>query len=105
MILRTVGTVLGVRAMEANKTTGELSKFCTLDIYDPEDGPAEIRCPLDIVIPDVGTQVEVRLTVRAYSGFVNEKKTRSGEAVGVAGDAKVQYTAVSVTKVRAAKAA
>lgn len=94
MNLTTTGTILGVRANEANKRTGELSKFCTIDLYDAEDGPAEIRCPLDVKLPAPGTLVQVKIKVSAYSGFVRESE--KGATVG---DARIQYTAVEVTPV------
>lgn len=93
------GTLLGTRALEANKRTGELSKFQMVDVYNTEDGPAEFRASLDLPLPEPGTAVEIKVRVTAYSGFV--KETRSGE--GVAGDARVNYTATAVNWLQASK--
>lgn len=95
MLLRTEGTVLGVRAQEPNKRTGELSRWKTLDLYT-EDGPAELRLEVSAPDPEPGSRVSVKVGVTAYSGFV--KNTQSGE--GVAGDAKLMFTALEVTPAR-----
>jgi hypothetical protein len=96
MRLTTVGTVLGVRDLPArtDRTTGEVipSRWKMLDLYDPEDGPSELRLSADAESPAPGSIVEVKVGVTAYSGFVNQ--TRSGE--GVAGDAKIMFTALVV---------
>jgi hypothetical protein len=96
--LTATGTLIGVRAIEPNKTTGEISRFQLIDVYDAQHGAAEFRVPLDVALPSPGTPVELQVRVSAYSGFA--KTTRGGEAV--AGDARVTYTATAVSWVKKA---
>lgn len=86
MILTATGTVLGVRAMPANRKTGELSRWKSLDLYTA-DGPAELRIDVDADVPDPGSHVLVKVGVSAYSGWVRD---------GAAGDAKLIFTALSL---------
>jgi hypothetical protein len=91
MILKTTGTVLGVRESDYTlKSTGEVRTRRMLDLYDPEDGPAELQLADDVEKPEPGTQVEAKVAVRAWSGFVRD---------GVAGDARVQFTCVALAPI------
>jgi len=96
MILRTRGTVLGVRDLPANKKTGEASRWKMLDIYAEGDGPAELRLSVEVDSPETGTLVDVKVGVTAYSGFVRD---------GAAGDARIMFTAHEVLPVEPAVAA
>lgn len=104
MKLKATGTVLGVRSEEyTNKSTGEIKTRRTLDLYDPEDGPAELGLRDDIDSPEPGALVTVTVAVRSFSGFVNEK-----QGVAIAGDAKTLYSVTAIEyvgrKPRAVKA-
>lgn len=91
MILRTTGTVLGVRSEDYTiKATGEMRTRRTLDLYDPEDGPAELDLREGVESPAAGSQVVVKVGVRAYSGYVRD---------GAAGDARVIFSALDVQPV------
>lgn len=92
MNLKTTGMVLGVREeTRTNKSTGEVRTYRTLDLYDDRDGPCELSLRDDLVdLPPTGTRVDVKVAVRAYSGYVRD---------GHAGDARLQFSAVQVTVV------